>query len=442
MIRAPLRSFELGATPSSQRRRPSAAVPRGGILGRYLLLLLARPFCGTLLIVLPALLLERLLRLFDLIATENVPAGGVLRILVDLVPHYLGLALPAALFIGVYFVVARLSAGNELDAMQNAGFSLAWISRPFLLIGVVVAIAGFGLYGYLQPYSRYAYRAAFQAATEGGWNATIPTGEMTHVSKDLVVTADKSGRMTGRLRHVMIYQRQPDGSERVTTARTGQILLSPDGGQLLLKLENGIQMEIDPDQADRVQMLTSRTTTMLRPFVLRLSAFRARGIDEREMSLNELWAALYRPPTGHSGFQSPTRRQMQGEMHGRLIRSLSLALLPLLAVPFGLSAKRARRQNGIVVGVLILVLYYHAIEFAQSLGTAGLIDPRPALWGAFALFAGLCVSTFRRAGRHTSAGPLDGLLTALDLAGDAFLRGWRSLYRGPARSGPNPERNS
>ena len=402
-----------------------------GIIGRYLLSLMARPFLGTLLIVLPALLLERLLRLFDLIATENVPAGGIVRILVDLVPHYLGLALPAALFIGVYFVVARLSAGNELDAMQNAGFSLAWISRPFLLVGVVVAIAGFGLYGYLQPYSRYAYRAAFQAATQGSWNATIPPGEMTHVSKDLVVTADKSDRLTGRLRHVLVYQRQTDGHERVTTARTGQIILSPDRTQLLLKLEDGIQMEAAPDLPDQVRTLTSPSSTQSRPFVLHLAGFRARGIDEREMSLGELWTGLHRSPPVHNGFQAPpqfqapTRRQLEGELHGRLIRSLSLALLPLLAVPFGLSAKRARRQHGIVVGVLILVLYYHAIEFAQSLGAAGLIDPRPALWGSFLLFALLCVSTFRRAGKHTSAGPLDILFEWLDRASDAVLRSFR-----------------
>lgn len=220
-------------------RNRSGGAPRGsqsGLINRYLLSLMARPFCGTLLVVLPALLLERLLRLFDLIASQNVPAGSVVRMLVDLVPHYLGLALPAALFIGVYFVIARLSAGNELDAMQNAGFSLGWISRPFLLMGILGAVLGFGLYGYVQPYSRYAYRAAYSAATEGTWNATIPPGEMTRVSRNLVVTADRSSRIDGQLSHVLAYQHEPDGSEKITSARSGRIVLSPDGTQLLLKL--------------------------------------------------------------------------------------------------------------------------------------------------------------------------------------------------------------
>src|ERR1700754_583561 len=72
---------------------------RGRTIERFLVSLAARPFAATLVIVLPALLLERLLRLFDLLADAGVPAGSVGHMLVDLVPQYLGLALPAALFI-------------------------------------------------------------------------------------------------------------------------------------------------------------------------------------------------------------------------------------------------------------------------------------------------------------------------------------------------------
>src|SRR3546814_3446132 len=64
-----------------------------------------------------ALLLERLLRLFNLLAETGSPFGVVLELAANLVPHYLGLALPAGFFIAVFVSVARLSEENELDAM-------------------------------------------------------------------------------------------------------------------------------------------------------------------------------------------------------------------------------------------------------------------------------------------------------------------------------------
>ena len=404
----------------------SGAAPRrrgsGRTISRYLLALTARPFAATLLIVLPALLIERLLRLFDLIATDDAPAGSVGRMVVDLVPHYLGQALPAALFIGIHVVIARLSADSELEAMQNAGLSLAWICRPFMLLGVLGAIVGFGLYGYLEPLSRYGYHVAYQTATEGTWSGTIPPGQIIQVSKNLIVTADTSDPATGVVSHVFVYQREPNGDEKLTTGRSGTLQLSDDRSQVTLSLKDGLQMDISRD--NRIESLSSESTTMRHPFLMSFAAFRARGGDEQEMTMGELWRARNSPHP-----PQPVRR-LDGELHSRIIRSLSLVLLPLLAVSIGLAAKRARRQYGLVVGVIILVLFDHAVELAQAVGSAGLMDPRPPLWGCFLLFLTFCLWMFRRAVRNTSEGPFDRIFDWLGQATDWLLGAGRRALPG------------
>jgi lipopolysaccharide export system permease protein len=391
----------------------------GRTIPRYLLKLTAGPFVATLLVVLPALLIERLLRLFDLIASTDAPAGSVGLMMVDLVPHYLGLALPAALFIGIYFVIARLSADNELEAMQNAGLSLVWISRPFLLMGIIAAIGSFGLYGYLEPLSRYAYNAAFQAATEGTWNGVVPPGQIIQISKNLIVTADASDRATGRLSHVFVYQRGTGGAEKLTTGRSGTLTLSDDGSQIMLSVENGEQMEVLPD--NRITTVSSQSTTLHHAFLLRVASFRRRESDEREMTTGELWQVLNGPRPPRPAWP------LVGELHSRLVRSLSLVELPLLAISIGLAAKRARRQYGIVVGFIILVLYDHAVELAQAVGSAGLLDPRAPLWGCFLLFTVFCLWMFRRAVRHTSEGPFDAVFEMIERASDRILSIGRRL---------------
>jgi lipopolysaccharide export system permease protein len=390
---------------SGPRRAPAA----GGLVGRYLLRLLARPLLATLLVVLPALLMERLLRLFDLLVGSGGPVSSVARLLLFLVPHYLGLALPAALFIGVYMVVARLSEDHELDALQSVGFSLGRLSRPFLLVGLLFAAAGVGLYGYAQPLGRYAYRASLHALTHAGWSGTIVPGEFVRIGASAVATADGRDPANGLLRGVFVQQRRPDGTEVLTTAATGRFALDPAGDGYVLELDRGQQITLSPD--GRVSSLSFAGSDRSGAVSVRLPGFRARGADEREMTLEELWAARHGPGPAPADVPPP---RLDGELHGRLVRAASLAVLPLLAVPMGLAAKRSRRSYGIALAALILVLYHQTLQFLESLGDVGRLDPRPPLWVLFLLFAIFCGAVFRRSSRNPSQGGFDGVLAAME----------------------------
>lgn len=398
---------------------------RGGrLINRYMLGLLARPLAGTLLLVLPALLLERLLRLFDLLAGTGSTAGAIARLLLYLLPYYLGLALPAALFLAVYAVVARLSQDHELDALQAMGFSLARLSRPFLVVGVLFAALSIGLYGYVQPLSRYAYRAAFHALTNAGWNATLVPGEFVQIGSRLTVYVERRDAETGLLHGILVRQRREDESEVLTTAQTGRLVVDPEESDLLIELEEGQQITRSPN--GRVSTLSFGSSTHTRAFVQRLPIFRGRGADEREMTLQELWSArsMLDPPV--------QRRRLESEFHGRLARAASLLLLPLLAMPMGLAAQRSRRSTAILLGALILVIYQQALQLMEALGDVGRVDPRLALWIPFLLFAAFSIGIFRHSNGHPHEGAFDRLLARLDQAVEAVV----SRFRRQRDSGP------
>lgn len=403
-------------------RAASRAAPRRvagtALVWRYMLQLLARPLAATLLVVLPTLLLERLLRLFDLVASGSA-ARSVVQLVLYLAPHYFGLALPAALFISVYVVITQLSTNHELDAMQGAGLSLGRVSRPFIAVGLLLGLVGLGLYGYLQPLSRYAYRAAYYTVTHAGWNATVTPGEFTQLGRNLSITVDSVDILTGRMHGIFIQQRRPDGSEVTTTAATGQLIPPGAENRIVVELEGGSQLILHPD--GRAETLTFGDSTIARPFSLDLAPFRGRGDDEREMTLDELWTG--KPSTGDPIPQS----RRDGELHARLVRSASMLVLPLLAVPMGLAAKRSRRWHGIALSALIVLIYHYSIQLTESLGDLGRIQPKPVLWAVFAAFTAFCLAVFIRAGRHPSEGPFDGLLDGLDRLGQGLgrLLPWR-----------------
>ncbi|MFX9027514.1 LptF/LptG family permease, partial [Acinetobacter baumannii] len=88
----------------------------------------------------------------------------------------------------------------------------------------------------------------------------------------------------------------------------------------------------------------------------------ARGNSERELSFGELLAG------GLPGQDPPIAKpKLLGEFHGRLARTLSLPLLPLLAIPLGLSAKRGKRTASLIVAAVTLLLFHHSLQLGQSL---------------------------------------------------------------------------
>ena len=121
------------ATPGRRRPRadPRRSRPHPHDLGkrlfafdrldRYALRLFVGPLALVLATLLVAQLLERLLRLFDLAASAGAPLSSVLVMAANLVPHYLGLALPTAFTAAIFIAAARLSDDSELDIMLSTG---------------------------------------------------------------------------------------------------------------------------------------------------------------------------------------------------------------------------------------------------------------------------------------------------------------------------------
>ncbi|MBL8770358.1 MAG: LptF/LptG family permease [Phenylobacterium sp.] len=344
------------------------------------------PMVGATGVTLIALLLERTLRLLDLLAASSDRFGFVAQLAVNLVPHYVGLTLPAAFFLALIIVVNRMNQSSEVDALLAAGVSLTRLAAPYLCLAAGLAAVSLVVFGFLQPYSRYAYRAVLHTAQNAGWNGLVPAETILIPSKDLTMTTDAADAAGQQLSRVFIRRITENGREEITTAGMAEVRRTADGRNVQLMLKNGQQLRYD--RQGHPELLSFEDFTMQLPVQGPARLLRSRGGDERELTLFEL------ADQAESGRTSIPRDTLLGELYGRLARALVLPLLPLLAVPLGLAAKRSGRAPGVIVGGLLLLAFYHAVQLGEGLADTGRANPALAVGLPFVVFASIAIVVF------------------------------------------------
>jgi lipopolysaccharide export system permease protein len=379
---------------------------------RYLLWRMAPRMAAALLITLLVLLMERILRLIDLVTTKGAPLDLVVKMALNLVPHYLGLALPATFCVAVLTALAALSRENEIDALENSGWSLRRIGAPFIAAAVVLAMISLPLFGVLQPYTRYGYRAIKHAAQNAGWTGRLEEGIFVDAGNGLIISAgeiDPAGRVLSR---VFVIQREGE-NESVFTAEHGLILPDPAARVVRLLLKNGRGLVAGG-------WLDFDDLKLSHEFEIDRNPFRPRGGTERELTFGELLTRA----SGDDGL--PPEPRYMAEFHGRLVRIFSVIGVALMSIPLGVTRKRAPVWPRAALGLAVLVALDQILQTVQSLAGLGRIDPAIGLWGVWAVFTLGCAWIYATTPGQGSPSPLRGVLRRIDtLFADAAARGRR-----------------
>jgi len=402
-------------------------------LDRYALRLLAGPLGMALAALLLAQLLERLLRLFDLAASARAAPSSVLWMAANLVPHYLGLALPMAFTAAIFAAAARLSDDNELDVMLTSGRSISRLAAPYFLVGLLLSLFSLYLIGYLQPLARYGYHVAVYRVLQTPWDARVEENSFIKVGPGRIFSADAVEDDGHGLRGVFIERRGPDGEEVLTAAR-GRLERAPEGGHRVLSLEDGLVVR--EHQAAAASGPTLSVTRFADGVIdqdvsQESSNFPVRGKGVTERTLPELWGEM------HSGAD---RKESAAEFHGRLARALIFPFLPLLALPLGIASKRGRRTPGVVFATLALLALDHALQFGESLAKVGRVPAAASAWTPFAWFAVLSLWIFRSSLAWPGDNPVSRAVVATEGLLERALPRRRKPAGAAASQAPGPLR--
>lgn len=345
-------------------------------LDRYLLKHITVPLFSTLGVAALLLLLERMLRLFDFVVNQGGPVEVVFRMLGSLVPHYLGLALPVGLLLGILLAFRKLSLNSELDAITSSGTTFSRLMRPVLALSLLLMVANYFLVGFLQPYSRYTYRNLVFDLRSGALGASVHVGEFVDIGNNIVMRIEESRQNGAQLIGIFLERSSPDGRQIAVTAKTGGFFSTNNQQNVYLRLYDGKLIDLtENEQKPRVLSFDVQDIAVKLPTT---EVFRRRGGEHLELTITELANLLTTP--GEPAFD---RNSYQADLNWRLIASMTFLVIPFLAVALGITNKRSGQSTGIIVALAILILYNETLEVGQSLVEAGTASPLISMWSLF-----------------------------------------------------------
>lgn len=395
-------------------------------IDRYLAKLIFVPLVATLMLAAMLLLLEKMLRLFDIVVSEGGPVNVVWRMLANLIPQYLGLGIPIGLMLGVLMAFRRLALSSELDALRAIGLGYGRLLRVPYVFAIVLMGFNLAIVGFIQPYAEYAYKGLRFELRSGALGASIKVGEFTSLGHGMTLRVERSEKKGTDLYGVFLRVESRNGRTLAVTADRGTFLSTDDPNTILFRLANGRLVHDAPGyRSPRVLSFARHDLPINLPAI---ESFRRRGTGAEELNLLELVRV------GHERIAEQRRNAARANFHFRLVEVVMMLLLPLLAVALAVPPKRSSSGLGIFLSILMVVIYHKVNQYAQEMGALGRMDPLIALWVPFTIFAGLILWMYWTLAYKPGGQPIG----ALERVFGRLARRISSLFRRRRRLEPEP----
>jgi lipopolysaccharide export system permease protein len=305
-----------------------------GVLSRYLLRELLRPF-GFFVVVLTGLVwLTQSLQVIDTVVNSGQGPSVFVEFSALLLPFVLSIVLPLAAFGATLYTLSRLFAESEIVAMLAAGVSGVGLARPVAMFGTMAAVATAVGTLWLTPTAAQTMRDRLAEIRADIANALIFEGRFLHPSRGLTIYVRENDG-SGVMRGVFVHDARDAEAPVTYTAR--EAALGRDGDRPRLLMVDGA--------AQRIEAGTGALSLLrFESLVFDLSQFMEdpgqRSRRPQERYLFELIA----PTAQQLGGFSLGRFYAEG--HEQLVGPLYAVALPLIALAVVVGGGFSRRGYG------------------------------------------------------------------------------------------------
>ena len=335
--------------------------------------------------------LSQSLKHVDLIVNRGISFFTFLNLTLLLLPSFLAILLPFALFIAVVHTYHRLTMDSEIIVLRAAGLSPLALAKPALILAGIIVVISYGITLYLQPAGVREFKD-LQFTFRGDYSRVLLQEGVFNTLGDGLTVYIRARQPNGVVQGILVHDNRDPAAPVTLMAESGFLVRTPKGPRL--SLINGNRQEFDAVRRKLGLLYFDRHNIDLTSLIGEQGV---RWREPRERYLHELFG----PPRDAN--DRAYVAELRAEGHHRLVLPLFSIVLALLAVAALLGGEFSRRgQTGRLFLAAGLAIPFACLAFGFPLALVKLPLLAPLLylniviWSLAALYFLLRDRTARR----------------------------------------------
>ncbi|MBL8671776.1 MAG: LPS export ABC transporter permease LptF [Alphaproteobacteria bacterium] len=343
-----------------------------------------------------AVWLTQSLRFIDYIVNRGLPLISFVAFVGLMLPTFLAVVFPIALFVGTLFVFQKLTAESEIVVMRAAGLSPLSVARPVIVVGIALVGVCYALTLYLMPTANRAFKDWQFKIRNNYSQVVLQEGVFNTLMKGVTVyVRDRS--TNGELQGILIHDGRARDRHLTIMAERGALVQMERGPRILLV--NGNRQEVSRSDG-RLQLLYFDSYTADFQFEQDASDGRWRETSERYLP------ELFNPD--EPLLSDKVRRSLQAEGHQRLagpLYALAYPLVALAALLFGDFSRRGQSHRIVVAAGAVVVIQVGALAIQNASSKVPMLMPLIYVNALLPIAACLALLSIRRMRRPPESAP-------------------------------------
>jgi lipopolysaccharide export system permease protein len=292
--------------------------------------------------------LTQSLRFLQFVVNKGLALSAWIKLTLLLLPSFLAVVIPPALFFVVLFIYNKLVIDRELVVAQAAGISRVSLAKPALWSAAAAALACLALTLIIVPQSLRAFREIQWAMRNDVSQVLLREGAFNQIANGLTMYVRERGD-SGVLHGILVHDARTPGAVTTLLAEEGTLAGGANGPTV--RLINGSRQQLSSD-GTQVSVLYFDSYTV--DFGNLAGEVRDRMEDFRERSIISLFSA-----ETQDGVSPGEVRRMRAEAHQRLVGPLSTFAYTLTALAFllrgGIDQRgQVMRLTGAIAALVVL----------------------------------------------------------------------------------------
>jgi lipopolysaccharide export system permease protein len=286
------------------------------------------------------------LRFVEMIVNRGLTVGQFLYMTMLMLPNFLPIVLPIALFTVVVFIYSKMSTDRELIVMRGAGLSQWALAKPAILLGIIAVLLIYALNLFIMPESWRKFREMQWAFRHSFAHVVLQEGAFNSLTGDITVYVRERSK-DAQLRGVLVHDNRDKQKPTTYMAERGALVETRAGARLILF--EGNRQEMDK-KTGRLSLLYFDRSAFDLEEVLENPEVRYREASER--TLEELLNAAGDPTVPERDYGKFTV-----EAHKRLSSPLLAMGFNIIALACMLSGTFSRRSQSrrVVLAIALLI---------------------------------------------------------------------------------------